>query len=115
MARTRQSSHFGAYVPLDWRCLWRRTLDTTGAVAAILRAAELSPALLGAGLCVLVALVCRRVARSNRDETSQTVCERVMAMVTSLMAAGRQMVAGVCEGVVGGACFALMTGAAVPG
>lgn len=62
-----------------------------------------------------MALVCRRATRSNREATSQTVRERMMAMVTSLLVAGRQMVAGVCEGIVGGACFALMTGAAVPG
>lgn len=75
----------------------------------------LSPALLGAGLCALVALGCRRVARSNRDEMSQTACERGMAMVTSLKVAGRQVIAGSYEGVVGGLFFALMTGAAVPG
>lgn len=36
-------------------------------------------------------------------------------MVTSLKVAGRQVVAGSYEGVVGGLFFALMTGAAVPG
>lgn len=38
-----------------------------------------------------------------------------MAVVSSLLVAGRQMVAGICEGIVDGACFALTTGAAVPG
>lgn len=46
---------------------------------------------------------------------SQNARERMVAMVISLMIAGRQALAGVCEGISGSMCFALMTGAAVPG
>lgn len=73
----------------------------------------MSSALLGSGLFVLVALMFRHLPKPVG--AVQTVRERMMAMVVSLRDAGRQVVASVCEGVVGGVCSALMMGAAVPG